>query len=794
MISMLITPLSIQITLSLGPLLKGPDDWTPYNSHLKFEVADFLYRRNQMSAGDINCLLTLWAASLAIHNDKPPFANATQMYNTINSSPLGSVPWESFSLQYNRVHPECDILSWMEANYDVWFWNPRTLVHNMLSNPDFESDFDYAPFQEHTADGIHCFCDFMSGNWAWRQVDLIAEDLKTHGSVFCPIILGSDKTTVSVAMGHNEYWPLYLSITHRNGVVLLGFFTIPQTTHECCNDASFHKFRRQLLHLSIAKILKPLKPGMTTLEVVRFPDYHFRRVIYGLGPYIADYPEQVLLACIVQGWCAKCTVPANDLNSGQHVCRSQEHSELLVEEFELGMLWDEYGLVGDVVPFTHHFPCADIHQLLSPDLLHQLIKGCFKDHLIMWVNNYIKAEHSASKAQKIFDDIDWCIALAPPFVGLRRFPKGRNFKQWTGNDSKALMKVYLPAIQGHVPDEMHREIFRKCGIRESFNLPRQHSLIHYNKLICAYGAPNGLCSSITESKHIKAVKEPWWHSNHYDALSQMLLTNQCLDVLVASCVDFANRGMLKSTPLSSALDLLTWILHKPQDEPSQLVNQDSSIFLGNNDGAGDDTGRGSMNEVEGDDDGDGDIAGPTVEAHVDLAKVPLCTVYPDDVATKITQPNFPYLIQLLICDQEHPDLNSDTIHSTTLPIFYGKIIVYPSAVATFHAPSDISGTGGMHCEHIRSVCSWRHGPGRYDTIFVNTDSAAEGMLGLDVACVRLFFSFSFEGTYYPCALVHWFACKGDSPDDITGMWIVEPYTLEDDDEPFATVIHLDTIL
>ena len=27
-----------------------------------------------------------------------------------------------------------------------------------------------------------------------------------------PIILGSDKTTVSVATGHNEYWPVYLSI------------------------------------------------------------------------------------------------------------------------------------------------------------------------------------------------------------------------------------------------------------------------------------------------------------------------------------------------------------------------------------------------------------------------------------------------------------------------------------------------------------------------------------------------------------------------------------------------------
>ena len=74
-------------------------------------------------------------------------------------------------------------------------------------------------------------------------------------------------------------------------------------THEFHDDASFRKFRRQLLHSSLAQILEPLKACMITPEVVCFPDGHFRKVIHGLGPYIADYPEQALLACIVQGWC-----------------------------------------------------------------------------------------------------------------------------------------------------------------------------------------------------------------------------------------------------------------------------------------------------------------------------------------------------------------------------------------------------------------------------------------------------------------------------------------------------------
>ena len=53
------------------------------------------------------------------------------------------------------------------------------------------------------------------------------------------------------------------------------------------------------------KMLESLGPGMKSPKVVRFPDGHYRKVVYGLSPYISDYPEQALLACVVQGWCAK---------------------------------------------------------------------------------------------------------------------------------------------------------------------------------------------------------------------------------------------------------------------------------------------------------------------------------------------------------------------------------------------------------------------------------------------------------------------------------------------------------
>jgi hypothetical protein len=79
----------------------------------------------------------------------------------------------------------------------------------------------------------------------------------------------------------------------------------------------------------------------------------------------------------------------------------------------------------------------------------------------------------------------------------------------------------------------HREheIFKETGIQKNFALPCQHSISHYRYLIQQFGAPNGLCSSITECKHIKAVKEPWHRSSRNEPLGQMLLTNQRLDKL-----------------------------------------------------------------------------------------------------------------------------------------------------------------------------------------------------------------------------------------------------------------------
>ena len=144
------------------------NDWTPYESRLDFEIAEFLFSRNQMLGGDINILLELWVASLLKHNDELAFTNHKDIYDTIDATPLGDVPWQSFSVRYNGDRPD-PVPPWMDAEFDVWFHDPHTLVHNLLLNPDFDNEFDCAPLQEYDMDGNHWFENFMSGDWAWKQ-------------------------------------------------------------------------------------------------------------------------------------------------------------------------------------------------------------------------------------------------------------------------------------------------------------------------------------------------------------------------------------------------------------------------------------------------------------------------------------------------------------------------------------------------------------------------------------------------------------------------------------------------
>ncbi|KAI6095452.1 hypothetical protein F5141DRAFT_1191309 [Pisolithus sp. B1] len=412
------------------------------------------------------------------------------------------------------------------------------------------------------------------------------------------------------------------------------------------------------------------------------------------------------------------------------LCHCKEFTEALFEEWTLTEIWDEYGIVGDIMLFTNNFPRASIHKLISPDLLHQLIKGIFKDHLVDWVEKYLRITHLKWEAEQIMDDIDHCIAA------------GCRFKQWTGDDSKVLMKVYIAAIEGHVPHDIvhtfhtflefcylahhnvimesalkelndalqqfyhYHEFFKMVGVATTFSLPCQHSMKHYVELIQQFGAPNGLCSSMTENKHIKG-------SNKYKALRQMILTNQHLNKLTASQANFTACSMMN----------------------------------------------GGVSREDGDDDLAEADDGPTaLSVHLEL------TFY--NIYINSPEHNHAHTVAL------HPNdlCELPVVPLTQLPHYDSQVRVFNSASSRFYTPSDLSGVDGMCTEYICACLMWRN----------------EGL------CNNSCFSFNYKGVTYPCAVVHWFDTIGNEPDNDMGMWMVWPAHLANN-SPFFNIIHLNTI-
>ncbi|KAH9979150.1 hypothetical protein BJV74DRAFT_900472 [Russula compacta] len=727
-----------------APNADDANPWNPFNSQVEFDFAHYHFVEVQNSAGKIDQALDLCS-----------WKDSAELYATIDAIQHGDSPWKVYKIRYKGPRPPGTPPKWMTETYELCTRDSCQVLHHQLSMAEFKDKFNVAPYRQVNGEGVRTWSNLMSADWAWKQVDTIAEDESTHSAMFVPVVAGSDKMTVSVATGHQEYHPVYMSPgnltnvarqAHGNALLPVAFLLIPKTSKKHRKTAKYQKFCRQMYHAS----------GMTTPEVVRCLDGHFRMAVYGL----------VWLASIVQGWCPKCNAPPDHLNRPNSHRWTHGKTDFLISAWDPGTLWSDFG-----IPIHSQISSADIHELLTPDLLHQVIKGTFKDHIIMWINQYLVEEYGEARAHEIIADIDHWISAVPPFPGLRRFPDGHDFTQWTGDDSKALMKVYLAAIAGHVPSEMvkclaafldfcyivwrnaitaedlvelqhtldrfhtHCEVFiGTAGVTgERISLPHQHSLMHYIRCIILFSSPNGLCSSITESKHIKAVKEPWRRSSRFKALKQMLVTISQMDKLSTASRAHTELGMMDGTT-----SLYTAMIQRGEKPQPRTAAADE----------------------EEDDDDNGPVPGPNP------AQGYPCRA--EALANHIGEPQFVELLQRFLYEQVNPNTATlpEDVPLNECPSFVGSISVFHSAIARFYAPSDLCGAGGMYHERIHSNPNWRREYACYDTMFVETNSELDGMPGMAIGRAHLFFLFKFRGKQY--------SFPYNKPDEDTGMWVVRP--------------------
>jgi hypothetical protein len=260
-------------------------------------------------------------------------------------------------------------------------------------------------------------------------------------------------------------------------MVLIGY--IPVCKLECFSKKTHLGEGYQLFHECMHALLKPLiDAGKNGIDMI-CADGFIRTVYLIIAAYIADYPEQCLVACCKESACPRCLV--NPKERGARLFSVLRDHDTILDVLKEKATGDnpsefkKYSLRA-INPFWKDLPHCDIFSAMTPDLLHQLHKGVFKDHIVSW------AIQSVDGGEQ---EIDQRFRSMSPHPSLRHFKKGISLTtQWSGTEHKNMEKVFLPILAGAT------DLAVLCAVREVLNFiyyctskptvtnPYQHSMLH----------------------------------------------------------------------------------------------------------------------------------------------------------------------------------------------------------------------------------------------------------------------------------------------------------------------------
>lgn len=231
-----------------------------------------------------------------------------------------------------------------------------------------------------------------------RHTELFPQGKLPEGATVAPVIISSDETQLSKFRGDKTAWPVYLSIGNidkdirrkpsMGATVLLGY--IPSDgLDEIENDTERSHANWQLFHDCVRRMLFPLKKSGEEGRNMLCGDGYTRKVFPIIAAYVADYPEQCLVACCKSNTCPKCLASKDDLGDNtKFPLRNADRTQKILErkgEGKITSAFDNEHLRPVFKPFWRDLPHCDIFSCFTPDLLHQLHKGVFHDHLLDWI-------------------------------------------------------------------------------------------------------------------------------------------------------------------------------------------------------------------------------------------------------------------------------------------------------------------------------------------------------------------------------------------------------------------------
>ncbi|KAF8883572.1 hypothetical protein BD779DRAFT_1612257 [Infundibulicybe gibba] len=538
----------------------GQDRWAPFAGQDEWELAMWLSKNVGQKSVDEFLKLPITRDRLDLS-----FRTNYTFLQKVDALPTGP-EWECeiITVVGDRIGEDGQK---MREDLELWYRNPIDCVKELIGNPAFKDYISYTPERVFTShNGEDRILDEMwTGDWWWDTQCKLPD-----GATIAPLILASDKTQLSQFQGDKKAWPVYLTLGNiskevrrrpsAHATVLLGY--LPVSKLDCNTDATRSLAGYRLFHQCLTKILAPLvQAGRDGVEIL-CADGFIRLIYIILAAYIADYPEQCLIACCMENRCPRCMVdPKSRGSSLQSPSRDPSSILNLLDAHHRGVdprEFDEHGIRAIYQPFWENLPYCNIFNCLMPDLLHQLHKGVFKDHLVKWCATLVGNA-----------EIDARFKAMTGSPGLHHFKKGiSTISQWTGTEHKEMQKVFLGVLAGSVPNarvltvaralldfiyyaqlQMHttktlnalqsclqifhenKDIFIELGIREHFDFPKLHSLLHYVASILALGTNDGYNSESPERLHIDFAKKAYRASNKKDYHEQMVLWLQCREAM-----------------------------------------------------------------------------------------------------------------------------------------------------------------------------------------------------------------------------------------------------------------------
>jgi Plavaka transposase len=337
--------------------------------------------------------------------------------------------------------------------------------------------------------------------------------------------------------------------------MLMGYIPTTKLKH-IKNKAARRRALANLFHACMHKILSPIESyGETGIAMVT-GDGVWHRCHPILATFIGDYPEQSLVACTQNGRCPKCTVPRGEL--GSHESFPLRDIQGAMDVFSLcdsdatafHAASRQANLKPTYHPFWERLPFTDIFLSITPDILHQLHQGVVK-HLVRWL------------AVIAPDEIDARCSCLPPNHNARHFYKGiTELSKLTGQEHKDICRIilglvvdlpdiqfsarlaravralldfiYLSQSSVHTTESLdaletalrqfheEKDVFIELGARQDFNLPKLHSMSHYQKSITLFGTTDNYNTEQTERLHIDYLKNAFNASNFKEVIKQMV--------------------------------------------------------------------------------------------------------------------------------------------------------------------------------------------------------------------------------------------------------------------------------